>query len=126
MKTDILLQKGLELISRGKHNGLKKGFVESAGYDITKGVTSENIALELHQESMLPVALTQLTQLKSLDLKNPQEVEMAATTLNEFKIKFDKHYKVQKFLNRQIKWFKKEGNKTLQLFYLVKDGISEL
>ncbi|MBQ7125564.1 DHH family phosphoesterase, partial [bacterium] len=35
--------KGLELISRGKHYGLKR-LLESAGFDITKGITSENIA----------------------------------------------------------------------------------
>jgi single-stranded-DNA-specific exonuclease len=35
--------KGLELISLGKHEGLKL-LLESAGYDITKGITSEQIA----------------------------------------------------------------------------------
>lgn len=35
--------KGLDLISKGKHQGLKL-LLESAKYDITKGITSENIA----------------------------------------------------------------------------------
>ena len=35
--------KGLDLISKGKHRGLKL-LLESAKYDITKGITSENIA----------------------------------------------------------------------------------
>ena len=35
--------KGLELISRGKHYGLQR-LLESAGYKIESGVTSENIA----------------------------------------------------------------------------------
>ena len=35
--------KGLELISAGKHEGLKL-LLENAGYDITKGITAEQIA----------------------------------------------------------------------------------
>lgn len=77
------VSKGLELISRGKHEGLKK-LLESAGYDITKGVTSENIAFGVAPRINASGRLDTVdAALKVLISDNPQEVQMAITTLNE-------------------------------------------
>ena len=101
--------KGLELISRGKHNGLKR-LLESAGYDITKGVTSENIAFGIAPRINASGRLDTVdAALKVLISENPQEVEMAVTTLNELN-------KVRQTLCAEIfeqadKMVQKEGNK---------------
>lgn len=101
--------KGLELISRGKHNGLKR-LLESAGYDITKGVTSENIAFGIAPRINASGRLDTVdAALKVLISENPQEVEMAVTTLNELN-------KVRQTLCAEVfeqadKMIQKEGNK---------------
>ncbi len=75
--------KGLDLISRGKHEGLKK-LLESAGYDITKGVTAENIAFGVAPRINASGRLDTVdAALKVLISDNPQEVQMSVTTLNE-------------------------------------------
>lgn len=101
--------KGLELISKGKHHGLKR-LLESAGYDITKGVTSENIAFGIAPRINASGRLDTVdAALKVLISENPQEVEMAVTTLNELN-------KVRQTLCSEIfeqadKMVQKEGNK---------------
>ena len=69
--------KGLDLISRGKHYGLKR-LLESGGYDITKGVTSENVAFGIAPRINASGRLDTVdAALKVLISENPQEVEMA-------------------------------------------------
>lgn len=75
--------KGLELMTQGKHEGLKR-LLESAGYDITKGVTSEMIAFGVAPRINASGRLdTVEPALKVLISDNMQEVQMAITTLNE-------------------------------------------
>ena len=75
--------KGLDLISRGKHEGLTK-LLEGAGYDITKGITSENIAFGVTPRINASGRLDTVdASLKVLISDNMQEVQMAVTTLNE-------------------------------------------
>ncbi len=75
--------KGLELISQGKHEGLKL-LLESAGYDITKGITAENIAFGVAPRINASGRLdTVESALKVLISENIQEVRMAIATLNE-------------------------------------------
>ncbi len=101
--------KGLELISRGKHHGLKR-LLESAGYDITKGITSENIAFGVAPRINASGRLDTVdAALKVLISENPQEVEVAVTTLNELN-------KVRQTLCAEIfeqadKMVQKEGNR---------------
>lgn len=76
--------KGLELISKGKHEGLKL-LLEGAGYDITNGVTAENIAFGVAPRINASGRLDTVdAALKVLISENPQEVVMAVSTLNEF------------------------------------------
>lgn len=101
--------KGLELISSGKHYGLKR-LLESAGYDITNGITSENIAFGIAPRINASGRLdTVESALKVLISDNPQEIEMAVTTLNELN-------KVRQTLCSEVfeqadKMVQKEGNK---------------
>ena len=104
-----LVTKGLELISRGKHNGLTR-LLESAGYNIANGITSENIAFGIAPRINASGRLDTVdAALKVLISDNPQEVEMAVTTLNELN-------KVRQTLCAEIfeqadKMVQKEGNK---------------
>lgn len=78
-----LVTKGLEYISQGKHYGLKR-LLESTGFDITKGVTSENIAFGVAPRINASGRLeTVNSALKVLISDNPQEIEIAIMTLNE-------------------------------------------
>ena len=101
--------KGLELISSGKHYGLKR-LLESAGYDITNGITSENIAFGIAPRINVSGRLdTVESALKVLISDNPQEIEMAVTTLNELN-------KVRQTLCSEVfeqadKMVQKEGNR---------------
>ena len=101
--------KGLELISQGKHYGLKR-LLESAGYDITNGITSENIAFGIAPRINASGRLDTVdAALKVLISDNPQEIEMAITTLNELN-------KVRQTLCQEVfeqadKMVQKEGNK---------------
>lgn len=78
-----LVTKGLELISKGQHYGLTR-LLESAGYNIENGITSENIAFgiapRINATGRLDNVDTALTLLLS---DNKTEIEMAVQTLNE-------------------------------------------
>lgn len=75
--------KGLELISQGKHYGLKT-LLESAGYNVENGVTSEQIAFGVAPRINASGRLdTVESALKVLISDNQQEIQMAVTTLNE-------------------------------------------
>lgn len=101
--------KGLDLISRGKHEGLKK-LLESAGYDITKGITAENIAFGVAPRINASGRLDTVdAALKVLISDNPQEVQMSVTTLNELN-------RVRQILCQEVfmqadDMVQKEGNK---------------
>lgn len=101
--------KGLELISKGKHEGLTK-LLESAGYDITKGITSENIAFGVAPRINASGRLDTVdAALKVLISENPQEVQMAITTLNELnKVRQTLCTEVFEQADRMVQ---KEGNK---------------
>ncbi len=111
--------KGLDLISKGKHYGLQK-LLESAGYDITNGITSENIAFGIAPRINASGRLdTVESALKVLISDNPQEIEMAVTTLNELN-------KVRQTLCQEVfeqadEMVKKEGNKNSAIV-LCKEG----
>ena len=111
--------KGLDLISRGKHEGLKK-LLESAGYDITKGVTAENIAFGVAPRINASGRLDTVdAALKVLISENPQEVQMSVTTLNELN-------KVRQTLCQDVflqadDMVKKEGNR-LPAIVLANEG----
>lgn len=111
--------KGLDLISRGKHEGLKK-LLESAGYDITKGVTAENIAFGVAPRINASGRLDTVdAALKVLISENPQEVQMSVTTLNELN-------KVRQTLCQEVflqadDMVKKEGNR-LPAIVLANEG----
>lgn len=104
-----LVTKGLDLISEGKHEGLKL-LLESAGYDITKGITAENIAFGVAPRINASGRLdTVESALKVLISDNPQEVRMSIATLNELN-------KVRQTLCQEVflqadAMVQKEGNK---------------
>ncbi|MBP3820826.1 single-stranded-DNA-specific exonuclease RecJ [bacterium] len=101
--------KGLELISQGKHEGLKN-LIESAGYNITKGISAETIAFGVAPRINASGRLdTVECALKVLISDNPQEVQMSIVTLNELN-------KVRQTLCAEVfaqadEMVKKEGNK---------------
>ncbi|MBQ8168350.1 single-stranded-DNA-specific exonuclease RecJ [bacterium] len=101
--------KGLELISSGKHYGLKR-LLESAGYAPEKGITSENIAFGITPRINASGRLDTVEDaVKLLISDNKQEIEMAIQSLNEFN-------KVRQELCQNIfleadEMIKKEGNK---------------
>ena len=101
--------KGLELISQGKHEGLKL-LLESAGYDITKGLTAEKIAFGVAPRINASGRLDTVdAALKVLISDNLAEVQMAITSLNELnrvrqKLCSDAFEQADEML-------KKEGNK---------------
>lgn len=101
--------KGLELISRGKHHGLTR-LLESAGYNIANGITSENIAFGIAPRINASGRLDTVdAALKVLISDNPQEVEMAVTTLNELnKVRQTLCAEVFEQADRMVQ---KEGNK---------------
>ena len=105
----FLVTKGLELISQGKHYGLKR-LLESAGYDVTKGITSENIAFGVAPRINASGRLETVdSALKVLISDNPQEIEVAILTLNELN-------KTRQTLCKDIfeqadEMVKKEGNR---------------
>ena len=111
--------KGLELISKGKHYGLQR-LLESAGYNIANGITSENIAFGIAPRINASGRLdTVESALKVLISDNPQEIEIAVTTLNELN-------KVRQTLCEEVflqadEMVKKEGNKNSAIV-LCKEG----
>lgn len=78
-----LVTKGLELISKGQHYGLTR-LLESAGYNIENGITSENIAFGIAPRINATGRLDNVDTALSLLLSdNKTEIEMAVQTLNE-------------------------------------------
>ena len=104
-----LVTKGLELISQGKHYGLKR-LLESAGYAPEKGITSENIAFGVTPRINASGRLDTVEDaVKVLISDNRQEIEMAIMSLNELN-------KVRQELCQNVfleadEMYKKEGNK---------------
>lgn len=101
--------KGLDLISKGKHYGIQR-LLESAGYKVENGITSENIAFgiapRINASSRLDTVKPALDVLIS---ENPHEINMAVDTLNELN-------KVRQTLCQEVfeqadKMVQKEGNK---------------
>lgn len=78
------VSKGLQLISAGKHYGLKK-LLESAGYVLEQGITSEQIAFGVAPRINASGRLDSVDEaLKVLISDNKQEIEMAIISLNNF------------------------------------------
>lgn len=76
--------KGLQLISSGKHLGLTR-LLESAGYNIEQGITSENIAFGVAPRINASGRLDTIDEaLKVLVSDNKQEIEMSIISLNNF------------------------------------------
>lgn len=76
--------KGLQLISSGKHYGLTK-LLESAGYVLEQGITSEQIAFGVAPRINASGRLDSVDEaLKVLISDNKQEIEMAIISLNNF------------------------------------------
>ena len=103
------VKKGLELISQGRHEGIKK-LLESAGYDLTKGITSEQIAFGIAPRINASGRLDTVdSALKVLISENPSEVTMAITTLNE--LNTIRQRLCQEVFEQADKMVKQEGNK---------------
>src|SRR5574344_441291 len=80
----FLVTKGLDLISKGKHEGIKK-LLESAGYKVENGITAEQIAFGIAPRINASGRLDTVDNaLKVLISDNPQEVQMAIISLEEF------------------------------------------
>ena len=111
--------KGLELISQEKHYGLKR-LLESAGYNLQKGITSEAIAFGVAPRINASGRLgTVHDALKVLISDNNQEIECAVKSLNELN-------KVRQELCSQISaqaedMLLKEGNKNPAIVLFNKD-----
>lgn len=76
--------KGLELISAQKHHGLAR-LLEVAGYDLSQGITSEQIAFGVAPRINASGRLDTVEEaLKVLISDNKQEIEMAIISLNNF------------------------------------------
>ncbi len=104
-----IVLKGLDLISQGRHLGIKR-LLESAGYNVSKGVTSEQIAFGVAPRINASGRLdTVEAALKVMLSDNPQEIEMAVITLNEFN-KIRQNLCQEAFLQAD-EMVKKEGNK---------------
>ena len=79
-----LVAKGLEIISNGKHWGLKR-LLEVAGYSLEQPITSEQIAFGVAPRINASGRLDTVDEaLKVLVSDNPQEIEMAIISLNNF------------------------------------------
>ena len=104
-----IVLKGLDLISKGKHYGLKR-LLESAGYSLSNGVTSEQIAFGVAPRINASGRLdTVEAALKVMLSDNPQEIEMAVISLNEFN-KIRQTLCQETFLQAD-EMVKREGNK---------------
>ena len=101
--------KGLDLISKGKHNGLKK-LLESAGYDTAKGITSENIAFGIAPRINASGRLDTVEDaLKVLISDNEYEIDLAVNNLNEFNK--TRQRLCSDIFEQADKMVQKEGNK---------------
>lgn len=102
--------KGLELISSGRHYGLKR-LLELAGCSVEKGITSETIAFCVAPRINASGRLDTVEEaMKVLISENKQEVEMAIINLNEFN-------KVRQTLCQEVfaqadEMVKKDGNRS--------------
>ena len=104
-----IVLKGLELITNGRHKGIKR-ILESAGYAVEKGVTSEQIAFGVAPRINASGRLdTVENAVKVMLSDNPQEIEMAVQTLNEFN-KIRQKLCQETFLQAD-EMVKREGNK---------------
>lgn len=104
-----IVLKGLDLISKGRHLGIKR-LLESAGYTLSNGITSEQIAFGVAPRINASGRLdTVEAALKVMLSDNPQEIEMAVITLNEFN-KIRQNLCQETFLQAD-EMIKKEGNK---------------
>ena len=104
-----LVTKGLQLISQGKHYGIKR-LLESAGYKIEKGITSENIAFGVSPRINASGRLDTVEDaVKILISDNKQEIETAVISLNNFN-KVRQELCQNMFLEAE-EMLKKEGNK---------------
>lgn len=104
-----IVLKGLELISKGRHTGLKR-LLESAGYNISNGVTAEQIAFGVAPRINASGRLDTVEDaLKVMLSDNPQEIEMAVISLNEFN-KIRQNLCQETFLQAD-EMVKREGNK---------------
>lgn len=78
------VSKGLQLISSGRHYGLKR-LLESAGYVLDNGITSEQIAFGVAPRINASGRLDTVEDaLKVLVSDNKQEIEMSIISLNNF------------------------------------------
>ena len=76
--------KGLELISNGKHYGIKR-LLESAGYNLDNGITAEQIAFGVAPRINASGRLdTVEAALKLMISDNKQEIEVSLITLENF------------------------------------------
>lgn len=76
--------RGLQLISNEKHWGLKK-LLESAGYNLEQGITSEQIAFGVAPRINASGRLDNVEDaIKVLTSDNKQEIEMSIISLNNF------------------------------------------
>ena len=76
--------KGLELISEGKHYGLKR-LLESAGYNLDNGITAEQIAFGVAPRINASGRLDTVdAALKLMISDNKQEIELSLITLENF------------------------------------------
>ena len=114
-----LVSKGLELISKGKHYGIKRLF-ESAGYKVENGVTSEMISFGIAPRINASGRLETVKDAVSVLISdNKQEIEVAISNLNELN-------KVRQTLSNEIfvqadEMLKKEGNKNPAIILYNKD-----
>ncbi len=101
--------KGLDLIAKGRHFGIKR-LLESAGYNPSNGVTSEQIAFGVAPRINASGRLdTVENALKVMLSDNPQEIEMAVISLNELN-KIRQNLCQETFLQAD-EMLKREGNR---------------
>lgn len=119
-----LVTKGLDLISKGKHYGLKR-LIERAGYTVENGVSAETIAFGVAPRINASGRLDTVEEaIKVLISDNPQEIEMAISNLEEFN-KIRQNLCQETFAEADDMVQKKE-TATLQLFFLIQNGMLEL
>lgn len=100
--------KGLQLISSEKHYGLKR-LLESAGYVLEQGITSENIAFGIAPRINASGRLDTVEDaIKVLTSDNKQEIEMSIISLNNYN-KVRQELCESTFLEAED-MLKKEGN----------------
>lgn len=115
----FLVTKGLDLISKGKHFGIKK-LLESAGYSIEKGVTAEQIAFGIAPRINASGRLDTVEDaLKVLISDNPQEVQMSIISLENLN-KTRQTLCADTFAQAE-EMLQKEGNKNPAIILFNKD-----